>query len=211
MKPLLAALAFSLLAGCSAADPPDTATKIAVAEPTCSPQGDPTTPVGIAGAAGTSGPKGDTGPAGPTGAAGAPGAPGADGHAAEMGDPGPMGPAGATGPAGAPGAPGPAGPTGPAGAAGTLLTRAQVYTVHGVSPSLTAAGFYAVTATCADKTDILLAGSCTTDDAKNLAITAGDFFNDALPTQPQYYQCSATHSGTGSHIMQAVARCLALP
>lgn len=217
MKYAILAVLLSATVACSSPKTDDGASSAAIAaqSPTCAPLD---TTAGTPGAVGNAGPQGPMGPAGPkgdTGATGAAGPQGLSGASAAQGDVGPMGPAGAAGAPGTPGAPGiqgPAGPAGAAGAPGTVISRSTVYTVHNGGGTLTAAGTYAEQATCADKNDVLLSGSCTTDDVQNAPILAGDFFNDALPNVPAYYQCTFKLNGLGGgHVPLAVARCLAVP
>lgn len=162
----------------------------------------PAGPAGPPGEPGTSAAKGDPGPPGPPGAAGPPGDPGTPGPM------GPMGPQGAPGGVGPMGPPGPAGPAGPAGA-GAPLSRADVYTAR-TSVALGAAGTHYVTAACADRNDVLVGGSCTTSHPLQLPILAGDFFNDGVAANA-YFQCGALHVGGGTHVLTAVARCVAVP
>lgn len=204
---LLGALAAVGCADNAASDP----ARVVATEASCKPQSGGTT--GSDGAQGPAGPKGDqgepgaAGPQGAPGAAGPQGAPGPQGLPGAEGPQGAPGPQGVAGPQGPQGAPGVAGPKGADGADADPVTRARVYTVR-IPMTTNGAGIKSTEASCQSKHDILLSGSCTTDDPTKLMLGAGDYFNDTVPTAPAYWKCTATQTDNNAHVLQAIARCL---
>jgi hypothetical protein len=92
-----------------------------------------------------------------------------------------------------------------------VLTRAKTYSVRvtQVLPSNIGTISF-VQAPCANTTDLLVGGSCTTQDVGGAPIASSDFYNDGVPGSPATFGCSFKSLVTQPiRTFTATARCLA--
>jgi len=105
---------------------------------------------------------------------------------------------------------GPAGPQGPKGdpGDGASITRAAVYTASATTSNAIGGDFVAV-ATCADPSDVLLSGTCTT--GLGMSVLGVAYLQEGQTPNPQAFRCTARAGNpvpNASQFVTAFARCL---
>lgn len=104
---------------------------------------------------------------------------------------------------------GPPGAAGAAGADGTLLDRGSVYVVRS-GGNVATVGNAQVSAQCRDRNDIMLGGTCHTDDPFEAPLTGSEYLNDTVPQASLGYRCDA-YVRSGTHMLAVTVRCIDVP
>ena len=211
---VIAALALSVIAGCTAGETPypidaglesqdsTSGAQTSSTGESCSCEPGPEGPQGPAGEQGEPGPTGEQGPTGPQGPAGATGEQGLTGSAGPIGPVGPQGlpglqgPSGPAGPQGATGSQGPAGPQGPQGPKGDKGAQGTfgsviTYTVavNGIENEPSAG--MQVHASC-EPGDLIMTGGCLSDGGTvsgSSAVNLRTSYAYTMSDIPQGWQC----------------------